>query len=341
MIALLVAALAGVIQQPPAPAPTPASDNLVVASANNDVVTLRDVVIGWRLEGRLRADPDRGAEPTHEDHRRIAKDLVMDQLWLAHGKDSPLWEQVVDSKWIEDEGRSLYRSLWDDHSVPEDERAFMQKKAKVRVALQLALQTDPEFQRATQSSPRDVRRYYDAHPEIRRVPTRVTLGRVIHGRELHGAKTDELADQIRQRALEKSSLETAADELAPGSWSYLADTDVEKNDSMVDEVLQFARVGQVGDLSAPVKGRQSVMLFTVAARKEGRDVPFEESAPLIQKEIESFQTALRAQQYFVTKVLPEATYFPNDLFDDEIEQIAPGYKARRARAEAARGKKQQ
>jgi len=74
-------------------------------------------------------------------------------------------------------------------------------------------------------------------------------------------------------------------------------------------------------------------------RKDGKERSFEEAAPIIKLNLERAHMAYRAEEYFVTKILSEALFLPEDLFDDEIDRFVPGNSARR-KAEAARRKAQ-
>jgi hypothetical protein len=159
------------------------------------------------------------------------------------------------------------------------------------------------------------------------------------GRDLYGVKVDQLAKDLRQLAQEKGSLEAAAQQLAPGSYSEPASLKgvvlEGPNVSLRDELLNFAKTGTPGDLSAPIGGQVSVLLFTLISRDEGKDITFEEAAPLIKRNLESVHKMFRAEEYFVTKVLTEAFFLPPDLFDEEIDRFFPGSSAQR-KAEAKR-----
>ncbi len=317
------------------------NQNFVLAAVNEEVVTLRDVLLEWRLEGRRNADPDRPVAP-HTDSERLeaAKRIVMDRLWLAHARRLPIWDLNISKRLVEEVAGDLFGSLWTDPAIPADERDLMRAKAESRLAIQLSLNFDLEYRRCMVARPEDVQRIWDATPAIHRVSTKAKLGRVILGREVYGPQTADLAQQIRQRAIEKSSLETAAQELAPGSYAATKEYDLEHDADLRDEVLAFARTAEPGELSTPVVGEKSVMLFTLLSRQPGHDVSYEEAAPKIKALIESGRCDFRAQQYFIFKILPEAFFVPTELFDDEIEQLRPGMKAERARmhAEAHKGK---
>jgi hypothetical protein len=107
------------------------------------------------------------------------------------------------------------------------------------------------------------------------------------------------------------------------------------NVSLREEVLTFAKTAAPGDLSAPISGQVSVMLFSLMAREEGKDVTFEEAAPRIKDFLEQRGKRVRAEEYFVTKILTEAFFLPPDLFDEEIDHFFPGTSASR-KAEANR-----
>jgi hypothetical protein len=338
-IALAMAGAAARAAQDEPAAPAEASRlldaNLVIAAVNGEVVTLRDVEVDWRLDHRLRADPDGAAHPNDEQRRAIAKSLVEEHLWLGHARGFQLYSTYVTPETIDVEAKRMFGALFDDAGVPADERARMRHKGEVRVALQICLENDPTFQRCRDARPGEVRRYYDLHPELHRVGTRVTLGKVTLGREVHGQRVEDLAQELRQRAIEHSSLEQAARELARGGFTTPAPYDVENEKDLREEVLEFARTALPGELSPAIGGAASVMLFTVLAREEGRDVTYEECAPLIKERIQDSRCNGRMRVYFVTRVLPEAFYRPPELFDPEIEQLMPGYRARRAGAAAS------
>jgi hypothetical protein len=323
----------------PAPAPVGEllDENFVLAAVNRDVVTVRDVLIEWKLEGRRQANPDRPFAPTKEDRIAIAKSIVMDKLWIAHARQNPMYAEFVTPREIDLEARGLHGALFDDPSVTPDEREVMRRDGERSIAMQIALETDPEFRRCKVARPEDIRYWYDSHPELHRRATMVKMGRVLLGRqnakELYGEPAESLVVRLRQRAVELSSLEAAAKELAPGSYVPTRDYDVEHEADLREDVLQFAKSGVPGDLSPPIPGESSIMLFTVIGREEGHDVTLEQAAPEIKKRLQALRCRVRGAQYFVAKVLPEAFFVPQDLFDDEISDFVPGFK--RARAEAA------
>lgn len=320
-------------------APKGHAANTVLAAANNEVVTVRDVLLEWRLQGRRSADPDRGALPSDDEAKAIAKQLVIERLWLAYGKAFPAWVEIVTPKLVEDEARDLYPTLWSDPKLPVDEHELMRTKAESSIAMQVALQSDPEFQRVSRARPSDVERFWELNPALHRVPTRLQLGRVVLGRALHGENLAAKAAELRQLAIEKGSLDLAAAELAKGDYSVLRIDDLENNQDLRDDVLAFARSAEPGELSAPIVGSESVMLFTVVAREPGREVTFEEAAAKLKLMIENGRREFRAKQFFVFSILPQSFFEPGDLFDDEVEQLVPGYKASRERANSSsRGK---
>lgn len=311
----------------------PIDSNFVLAAVNNEIVTIRDVLLEWRLDSRRNADPDRPAAPrTPEEQMQEAKKIVIDRLWLAHAKSFPMYGEIVTRKLLDEEARDMWGSLWSDPAIPVDERELMLRKAESRIALQLALQSDPEFRRCSVARPDDVRRFWENNPELHKVPPRVELGRVLLGREVHGAGVEAKAAALRQLAIERSSLETAAAELAPGDFSRIRVDDLDHEESLRADVLAFARSAEPGELSAPVVGSASVMLFTVLRREPGREIAFEDAAPKIKEILQNGRCDYRAKQYFVVRILAESYFGPADLFDDEIEQLIPGTKEQRARA---------
>ncbi|MBL8844047.1 MAG: peptidyl-prolyl cis-trans isomerase [Planctomycetes bacterium] len=319
-----------------APQGQPLDSNFVLAAVNNEIVTIRDVLLEWRLDSRRNADPDRPAAPrTPEEQMQEAKKIVIDRLWLAHAKSFPMYGEIVTRKLLDEEARDMWGSLWSDPAIPVDERELMLRKAESRIALQLALQSDPEFRRCSVARPDDVRRFWENNPELHKVPPRVELGRVLLGREVHGAGVEAKAAALRQLAIERSSLETAAAELAPGDFSRIRIDDLDHEESLRADVLAFARSAEPGELSAPVVGSASVMLFTVLRREPGREIAFEDAAPKIKEILQNGRCDYRAKQYFVVRILAESYFGPADLFDDEIEQLIPGTKERRARASRA------
>lgn len=337
-IALFACARADETVVPAAPVAAIAPDvNFVLAAVNNEVVTVRDVQLEWRLENRRNANPDR-AEPTKRpEQERYAKTIVIERLWLAHARGFAMWADIITRKMVDDEARDIFGSLYTDASLPQDEHDLMRSKAESSLARQVAMQFDPEYRRCMIARPSDVRRLWDERPDLHRVPTRVQLGRVVLGRDLHGPDVEEKAARLRQLAVDKGSLEAAAAELAPGDYSVLAIDDVENDKDMRDDVIDFARKAEtVGELSAPFVGSASVMLFSLVQREPGRVVTFEEAAPKLKEVIQNMRCVIRQQQYFVFNILTESFFGPADLFDEEIEQIAPGTKANRARQNAAR-----
>lgn len=310
--------------------------NYVLAAVNNEVVTVRDVQLEWRLENRRNANPDRAAPTTRSEQEVFAKAIVIERLWLAHAHGFAMWSDIVTRKMVDDEARDLFGSLYSDATLPQDEHDLMRTKAESSIARQIAMQFDPEFRRCMIARPSDVRRLWDERTDLHRVPTRVQLGRVMLGRDLHGPDVEGKAAKLRQLAVEKGSLEAAAAELAPGDYSVVPIDDVENNKDMRDDVLAFARQAESGELSAPVVGTASVMLFSLVQREPGREITFEEAAPKLKEHIQNIRCVIRQQQYFVFNILTESFFGPADLFDDEIEQMAPGTKANRARQNAAR-----
>jgi hypothetical protein len=314
----------------------PVDVNFALAAANNQVVTVHDVQLEWRILSRRSADPDRTEPRTRDEQLRFAKTIVIDRLWLEHARQFPMWSEVVTRKMVDDEARELFGSLWADPSLAQEEHDLMRSKAESSLARALALQFDPEYRRCMIARPSDVRRIWETKPEIRRVPTRVTLGRVVLGRELHGAGVEAKAARLRQLAVEKGSLEAAAAELAPGDYSVMSIDDVERDQDVREDVLAFARQAEPFELSAPITGSASVMLFSLLQREAGREVSFEEAAPRIKELLQNRGCMVRAQQYFVFKILTESFFLPGDLFDDEIEVLMPGRKAALARQAGGR-----
>ncbi|MSR46286.1 MAG: peptidyl-prolyl cis-trans isomerase [Planctomycetes bacterium] len=326
--ALAVVAPAWVQETPP----TDTIDaNFVIASANSAVVTVHDVLVDWSLLSRRNANPDRPAFPTRDEQQKLAKQLVIERLWLAHAKAFPFWPEIVTDKMITDEARDMYGALWIDPKLPADEHDLMRAKAESSLAMQIALQSDPEFKRVSLARPSDVQRSWDLNPELHRVPTRVALGRVTLGRALHGAEVESKAARLRQLAVEKASLEAAAAELAPGDYAIVRVDDLERDQNLRDDVLAFARGAEAGELSMPIAGEASVMLFCVVSREPGRELTFEEASSNLKRLIENRRRELRAQQYFVFNILTQSFFLPQDLFDDEIEQLVPGTKANKTR----------
>ena len=328
----------------PAPAVDPAAikviaENHFLAAVNNDVVTIRDVDVAERLENR------RSLATKTRTPEEVAKQIVEDRLWVAHARTNPLYGEFVTPRVIEDQAKEIFGSLYDDPTVPADERALMRFKGESFIAMQIALQNDPEFKRSQFARPRDVQRYWDQHPTMHRIGTRVSLGRVILGRdtaqEFYGEPADVHMQKLRQRAVELGSLEAAAKELAAGAYQTPPEYDLERDTGLREEVLEFAKNAQPGEVSPIVSAKSSVMLFTMLARSEGKDVTYEEAAGFIRKELERRRMEFRAEQYFVTRVLSEAYFRPQNLFDDEIEKFFPGRKAAlAARARAAAQQKQ-
>jgi hypothetical protein len=310
--------------------------NYVLAAVNNEVVTVRDVQLEWRLENRRNANPDRAEPTSRAEQEHYAKSIVIERLWLTHAHGFAMWNDIITRKMVDDEARDIFGSLYADASLPQDEHDLMRAKAESSLARQVAMQFDPEYRRCMIARPSDVRRLWDERPDLHRVPTRVQLGRIVLGRDLHGPDVEAKAAKLRQLAVEKGSLEAAAAELAPGDYSVVPIEDVENDKDMRDDVIAFARQAETGELSAPVVGSASVMLFSLVQREPGREVTFEEAAPKLKEVIQNMRCVIRQQQYFVFNILTESFFGPADLFDDEIEQMAPGTKANRARQNAAR-----
>ena len=319
--------------------------NKVVAIANGDVVTYRDVLVMWKLDGRGSTDTDRKAFPNDDELKQIKKQIVELRLWRMHARLFPAFVEFMTPDRIDEFARDNYPSLLQLTTLTEDEKSLIRERTEEEISRLIVLENDPEYKRVKLARPDDVQRWWDdpLHKDARRVPTRATLGRVMLGRELFGEKVETLAKDLRQRAQELGSLEKAAQELAPGSYSdspTLKEVALDgPNVSLRDEVLEFARTAQPGDLSAPISGQVSVMLFSLIERKQGHELSFEEAAPKIKTNLERARMAFRAEEYFVTKILSEALFLPEDLFDDEIDRFVPGTSARR-KAEVARRRAQ-
>jgi len=339
----LAAAAAPQDAAPPKAADKPLDENFVLAAVNSEVVTHRDVLVQWRLDGRREANPARPLVPNVIDLKETAKSIVIDRLWIAHAKLHPMYAEVVTQREIDDESKStsLFGALFEDPSVSDDERQCMRRAGEARIALSIALSNDPQFQRCSKPRPADIRKFYDAYPERRRIPTSAQLGRVLLSREsskdLFGEEADTLVQKLRQRAIELGSLDEASKALAPGSYQPMRIDDVDHETSLRDDVLEFAKTAQPGELSTPIVGTSSVMLYTLLVRTDGREVSFEEAAPQIERQIRDFRQKVRLEQYFIDRILPEAYFKPDDLFDDEISRFYPGYKRARERAQAAAG----
>lgn len=298
--------------------------NKVVASANGDIFTLRDVLLDWKLLGRADANPDRSTVPSDKEQRQILKEMVRSRLWLAHARLFPAWGDIASAELIDEYAKLYFGPLLGDPSLTEEEKKLIRRRGEEILAQIVTLNNDPEFRRASTARPSDVQRYWEARPERHRDPTRTTLARVQLGRELYGDKVDELAQQIRKRALETGSLETAARELAPGSYSEpreLKGVSLEGNTSMRDEIFAFAKTAQTGELSPPLGFKTTVMIFSVILRAEGSDLTFEKAAPQLKEEIETFRRQFRSEEYFVLSILRESTFLPPDLFEEEIERF--------------------
>lgn len=298
--------------------------NKVVAAANGDIFTQRDVLLDWKLMGRGDANPDRGVVPNDKESRQIVKDLVRSRLWLAHARLFPSWGDIASAELIDEYAKLYFGPLLADPSLSEEEKKLIRRRGEEVLAQVVVLNNDPEFRRASTARPSDIQRFWEQRPERHRLPTTTTLARVQLGRELYGDKVDELAQQIRRRAVETGSLEAAAKELAPGTYSEpreLHEVSLEGATSMRDEIFAFAKTAQKGELSAPLGFKSTVMLFSVIDRKEGTDLTFEQAAPKLKEDIEQLRRAFRGEEYFVVKILREATFLPGDLFDEEIERF--------------------
>jgi hypothetical protein len=299
--------------------------NEVLATANGEVVTVRDVYLQWKLDGRIATDPDRATFPNPEDARNITKSIVTARLWRAHARLFPSYAEIATASVIEDYAKEHFGPVLSDPTLTADEKSMIRETAEELLAEELVLNTDPEFRRARVTRPDDVKRYWDDHPEIHSSPPLATLGRVLLGRELYGAKVEDLAQEIRRKAQELGSLEAAARELAPGSYSEpkeLRDIALTgKNQGLRDEILEIAKNGQRGDLSAPIVGRNSVMIVTLLDRKDAVEHTFEEMGPKIRVLIQNVRMERRALEYFVTKILRDAFYRPDDLFREEFERV--------------------
>lgn len=345
-------------EKPVEPAPKPSDlataraidtldDNRVLAIVNGDVVTVRDVLVMWKLNGRGSTDPDRRAVPNLDEFKDVTKEIAKFRLWRMHARLFPAFVDFMTPARIDEFARENFAKLLDEPSLTEDEKALIKERTEEEISRLVVLENDPEYRRAGQARPDDVQRIWDdPNPNFKnlhRIPTRATLGRVILGRELYGSKIDALAKDLRQKAQEKGSLELAAQELAPGGYSeppslkgiVLEGAEV----SLRDDVLAFAKTAQPGDLSAPINGQVSVMLFTLISREEGKDQTFEQAAPRIKSWLESRRKLWRADEYFVTKIVFEASFLPEELFDEEIDHFLPGNSARR-KADMARRKAQ-
>ena len=311
--------------------------NRVVAASNGDIFTQRDVLLDWKLMGRADANPDRGVVPNDKEARQIVKDMVRSRMWLAHARLFPSWPEIATSELIDEYAKMFFGPLLSDPSLTEEEKKLIRRRGEEILAQSVVLQNDPEFRRAGTARPADIQRYWVLRPERHRDPTRISLARVQLGRELYGEKVEELASQIRMRALETGSLEAAAKELAPGSYSEpreLTGVSLEGQTSMRDEIFAFAKTAQKGELSAPLGFKSTVMLFSVIDRKEGRDLTFEQAAPKLKEEIEMMRRQWRNEEYFVIKILREASFLPPDLFEEEIEKFL-GPRAPRPQKPAA------
>jgi len=298
--------------------------NRVVAASNGDVFTQRDVLLDWKLMGRADANPDRGVVPNDKEARQIIKDMVRSRMWLAHARLFPSWAEIATSELIDEYAKMYFGPLLSDPSLTEEEKKLIRRRGEEILAQIVVLNNDPEFRRAGTARPADIQRYWELRPERHREPTRTSLARVQLGRELYGDKVDELAAQIRKRAVELGSLEAAAKELAPGSYSEpreLRTVSLEGETSMRDEIYAFAKTAQTGELSAPLGFKSTVMIFSVLERTEGKDLTFEQAAPRLKEEIEMMRRQFRNEEYFVIKILREATFLPPDLFEDEIERF--------------------
>ena len=313
--------------------------NRVVAAANGDVFTQRDVLLDWKLMGRADANPDRGVVPNEKEARQIVKDMVRSRMWLAHARLFPSWPEIATSELVDEYAKMYFGPLLSDPSLSEEEKKLIRRRGEEILAQIVVLNNDPEFRRAGTARPADIQRYWELRPERHREPTRTTLARVQLGRDLYGEKVEELAAQIRKRALETGSLEAAAKELAPGSYSEpreLRTVSLEGETSMRDEIYAFAKTAQTGELSTPLGFKTTVMLFSVMERTEGKDLTFEQAAPRLKEEIEMMRRQFRNEEYFVIKILREATFLPPDLFEEEIERFL-GPRAPRPQKPAAAG----
>lgn len=321
--------------------------NHVVAIVNGDVVTVRDVLVMWKLDGRGSSDPDRKALPNENDFKSMTKEIAELRLWRMHARLFPSFVEFMTPARIDDFARENYAKLLDDPTLTEDEKALIKERTEEELARLIVLENDPEYRRLSQARPADVQYIWDDPDprlwDIHRVSSKATLGRVILGRELYGNKVESLARELRQKAVEKGSLELAAKDLAPGSYSEppsLKDIPLEGSGSNLrDDVIAFAKTAQPGDLSAPISGQVSIMIFSLISRDEGKDRTFEDAAPLIKRNLELRGRRIRADQYFVTKIVFESNFGPEELFDEEIDRYLPGYSARR-KAELARRKAQ-
>jgi hypothetical protein len=299
-------------QQPPqgASPPPPNTENQVVALVNDEVITFKDVLDEWAFDRMLNASLTQ--YPPDSKIQELRQRLVADRLWVDHAKRIERLQPFLVKEEFRRHAGNQYGEMWEQ--ADDETRAILLRKAEAHFCTLAILQTAPQFQRMSAMRPADLRAYYQRNQEKFHSTERVHLGRVTIPRSIHGNDAEDLAQSIRQRALELGDLEAATKELAPGSYKDDGWKET-RSSGLREEILEFARTAVHGEFSGLVRTPRTVFLYSLLERQEDRTLSFQEATPLIKRELEARRRAAVIEHYFVSRVLPEAYFQPADLFE--------------------------
>jgi hypothetical protein len=293
------------------------SSNSAVAVVGDQLISTRDVMEEWRFSRTL--DPSLPETPSEDQVRQLTKKIVENYLWIDHGKTFPRYPEVMTEKFIQDAARRLYGQVWSEDLAPGP-RKILERRAEAEYAAYMVLQADPDIQRMSSIRPADVRQYYEDNPEKFVVKEQVLYAQVLIGKSRYGARAAEIAGEIRAEASLGRDLKEVCDELAPGA--YREPQWVQPDEAaLVPEILEFVENAQTFQISPVIEGANSYMLLELHDRTEARVIPFEDAAPDIERVLEQLTLMEQQMRYFVLKVLPDAYYFPIDLFQEEYELL--------------------
>ncbi len=292
------------------------TSNDTVAVAGDNLVTMEDLRREWDLVRSLDASLAESLPPSQiADLTRL---IVSDHLWIDHANTFPQYHQIMDAKKREEITRIEFEQIWRD-DLPSEDKDILFRKAEARFALQAVLMSDPEIQRSTKVRPQELKEYYRSNSEQFQIKAQVRLTQAVLPKSVHGAAALSLAEEIRARTVGGEVFFEAAESVASGSHRDLGWHEPATS-ALRQEILDFAATAQPGDISAIFDLPGSCTLVELVERVEAGVVPFERAAQDISRVLAEQRLLSHRTRYFIYRVLPEAYFYPQDLFDEELKR---------------------
>ena len=316
-VAAQVEEAAALAESPVWSRPQGTAGNAVLAGVGDRVVTELDLEREWAI--RRWTKPDLLEKPSPGMAASVVRDIVRDLIWIERAREFPRYAEIATPERIQETGRTSFGALWEEE-LPEALRAVLRRQAEAQFAQRALLTSDPTLMRSLQTLPEDLRRYYNDHPQEFVEEEMFRLAQVLLPRAIY-RDAEQLALRLREAGLEAGrSFESAAEELAPGSYQLLEAESFNSSDRRAD-LLEFVRTASAGAISPPFAGTSSVRIYQLAERRPGRTIPFEEVEQAIEDQLREQAFRSMSLRFFLFEVLPYADFFPIQLFDEELESL--------------------